>query len=113
MAGGDIVVSRFSDLSEPPTAIFCFNDVIAIGVIHALRKQGYSVPGDFSVVGFDDLDIAAYYHPSLTTVRQPIYQLGRRSASMLFDLIQGNDDVYSEILEPEFIVRGSTAPRDP
>ena len=67
------------------------------------------VPRDCYVVGFDDLDIAVYYHPSLTTVRQPIYQLGQRAAEMLLDLVQGDGEVSSEILEPVLIVRDSTA----
>jgi LacI family transcriptional regulator len=60
-------------------------------------------------VGFDGLDIAAYYHPSLTTVRQPIYQLGSRAIEMLLDLIRGDGEGGSEVLEPELIIRDSTA----
>jgi len=107
--GGIKAVSRLLDLPERPTAIFCFNDMTAIGVMNALQKRGYQVPRDFSVVGFDDLDIAAYYHPSLTTVRQPIYQLGRRATEILFDLIQGNKNIRPEVLKPELVVRDSTA----
>ena len=106
--GGIKAVSRLLDLAEKPSAIFCFNDMTAIGVINALQKRGFQVPRDCSVVGFDDLDIAAYYHPSLTTVRQPIYQLGYRATEMLLDLIRGDGEGGSEILEPEMIVRGST-----
>ena len=107
--GGIKAVSRLLDLPENPSAIFCFNDMTAIGVVNALQKSGYQVPRDFSVLGFDGLDIAAYYHPSITSIRQPIYQLGSRAANMLLNLIQGNGDVSSEILEPELIVRDSTA----
>ncbi len=107
--GGIKAVSRLLDLPEKPSAIFCFNDMTAIGVLNALQKRSYQVPRDCSVVGFDDLDIAAYYHPSLTTVRQPIYQLGQRAAEMLLDLVQGDGEVSSEILEPVLIVRDSTA----
>jgi DNA-binding LacI/PurR family transcriptional regulator len=77
--------------------------------LNALQKQGYQVPQDCSVIGFDGLEIAAYYHPSLTTVRQPIYQLGHQAVAMLLKLIQGNDEVNSVILEPELIIRDSTA----
>ncbi|MCK4977040.1 MAG: substrate-binding domain-containing protein, partial [Anaerolineales bacterium] len=106
--GGIKAVSRLLDLAEKPSAIFCFNDMTAIGVMNALQKRGYQVPRDCSVVGFDGLDITAYFHPSLTTIRQPIFQLGYRAAEMLLDLIQGDSEVSSEILEPELIVRAST-----
>lgn len=107
--GGIQAVSRLMGLAEKPSAIFCFNDMTAIGVMNALQKLGCQVPLDCSVVGFDDLDIAAYYHPSLTTVRQPIYQLGYGATEMLLNLIQGDSEVDTKILEPELIVRDSTA----
>jgi len=107
--GGIKAVSQLMTLPNKPSAIFCFNDMTAIGVLNALQKQGYQVPGDCSVVGFDDLDISAYYHPSLTTVRQPIYQLGYQAVEMLLKLIQGDDEVNSVILEPELIIRDSSS----
>ncbi len=105
--GGIKAVSRLLDLAEKPSAIFCFNDMTAIGVMNAMQKRGYQVPRDCSVVGFDGLDITAYFHPSLTTIRQPIYQLGHRAAEMLLNLIHGDSEVSSEILEPELIVKTS------
>ncbi len=107
--GGITAVSQLMALPEKPSAIFCFNDMTAIGVLNALQKQGYQVPRDCSVMGFDGLEIAAYYHPSLTTIRQPIYQLGHQAVEMLLKLIQGNDEISSVILEPELIIRDSTA----
>ncbi len=62
------------------TAVFCFNDIAAVGAIRALRDAGLEVPGDVSVVGFDDILSAAYATPSLTTVRQPLAEMGRRGA---------------------------------
>ncbi len=106
--GGIKAASQLMALPEKPSAIFCFNDMTALGVMNALQKQGYQVPRDCSVIGYDGLDISAYYHPSLTTVRQPIYQLGYRSTEMLLDLIRGDGEVGSEIIEPELITRGST-----
>ncbi len=106
--GGIKAVSRLLDSAEKPSAIFCFNDMTAIGVMNALHKRSYQVPRDCSVVGFDGLDITAYFHPSLTTIRQPIYQLGHKAAEMLLNLIQGDSEVGSEILEPELIERTST-----
>jgi len=97
-------------LSQPPTAFFCFNDMTAMGVINALRRAGLQVPRDKSVVGFDDLDLARYYNPPLTTVRQPTHQLGQRAIRMLLDLIQGRDDLQPEILPAELVVRETTGP---
>ena len=106
--GGIKAVSQLMALPEKPSAIFCFNDMTALGAMNALQKQGFQVPRDCSVVGYDDLDIAAYYHPSLTTVQQPIYQLGYQATEMMLDLIQGDDEISSVILDPELVIRDST-----
>ena len=108
--GGVRAVAQLLALAEPPTAVFCFNDMTAIGVINALQQKGYKVPQDLSVIGFDDLDIAYYYHPSLTTVRQPIYQIGRSAAKMVYSLIQNQENIQAQVLEPELVIRESTAP---
>jgi LacI family transcriptional regulator len=94
------------------TAIFCFNDIAAIGAIRALKDSGVSVPQDVSVVGFDDILSAAYSTPSLTTVRQPLHEMGKRGAQVLLDRIANREKEYpAEItMEPELIVRESTAP---
>ena len=94
------------------TAIFCFNDIAAIGAIRALKDTGLSVPGDVSVVGFDDIQSAAYSTPSLTTVRQPLLEMGKRGAQILLDRIAHRDKIYpSEIvIAPELAVRESTGP---
>jgi DNA-binding LacI/PurR family transcriptional regulator len=97
-------------MSRPPTAIFCFNDLTAFGVIRTVRQAGAEVPRDYSVVGFDDLEIAAHYCPSLTTVHQPTYLLGQRAINMLLELIQGNLNPQPERLPTELIVRESTGP---
>lgn len=110
MGSEEKAVSQLLTLSERPTAIFCFNDMTAIGIMNTLQQRGFSIPQDFSVVGFDDLDIAAYCHPRLTTIQQPVYQLGYRATKMLFQRIQGNNDLQLEVIEPELIVRDSTAP---
>ncbi|VAW31523.1 hypothetical protein MNBD_CHLOROFLEXI01-4299 [hydrothermal vent metagenome] len=108
--GGVRAVDQLLALPEPPTAVFCFNDMTAIGVINALLKKGIDVPNDISVVGFDDLDIASFYHPALTTVHQPTYQIGRESAKMLSAIIEGNKNIEAQLIEPKLIVRESTAP---
>ena len=94
------------------TAIFCFNDIAAIGAIRALKDAGCSVPGDVSVVGFDDIQSAAYSTPSLTTVRQPLMEMGKRGAQVLLERIANREKEYpAEVtMEPEFIVRESTGP---
>jgi LacI family transcriptional regulator len=94
------------------TAVFCFNDIAAIGAIRALKDAGLSVPGDVSVVGFDDILSAAYYSPSLTTVRQPLAEMGKRGAQVLLDRIANREKEYpSEIvMAPELVVRESSGP---
>ena len=94
------------------TAIFCFNDIAAIGAIRALKDAGLTVPGDVSVVGFDDIQSAAYSTPSLTTVRQPLLEMGKRGAQVLLERIADRERPYpSEIvMAPELVVRESTGP---
>jgi len=94
------------------TAVFCFNDIAAIGAIRALKDAGLSVPNDVSVVGFDDIQSAAYSTPSLTTVRQPLMEMGRRGAQVLLERITNREREYAvEItMAPELIVRESTGP---
>ncbi len=108
--GGVRAVDQLLALPEQPTAIFCFNDMTAVGVINALLKKGIDVPQDISVVGFDGLDIASFYHPALTTVQQPTYQIGCESAKMLLGLIEGKKNIKARIIESQLIVRESTAP---
>jgi LacI family transcriptional regulator len=93
------------------TAIFCFNDISAIGAIRALAEAGLRVPADVSVVGFDDIQSAAFHTPSLTTVRQPLNEMGKRGARILLDRIANpeNTDLVAEVtIQPEFVVREST-----
>lgn len=94
------------------TAVFCFNDIAAIGAIRALKDAGLRVPGDVSVVGFDDIQSAAYATPSLTTVRQPLAAMGKRGAQVLLERIENREKEFASeiIMEPELIVRESTAP---
>jgi LacI family transcriptional regulator len=94
------------------SAIFCFNDIAAIGAIRALKDAGLSVPGDVSVVGFDDIQSAAYSTPSLTTVRQPLLEMGKRGAEILLERIANRETEHpSEIvMAPELVIRESTGP---
>jgi len=92
------------------TGIFCFNDIAAIGAIRALKDAGLTVPGDVSVVGFDDIQSAAYSTPSLTTVRQPLTEMGKRGAEILLDRIANREKAYPTeiVMAPELVVREST-----
>jgi len=96
----------------PFTALFAFNDISAIGAIHALREAGRRVPEDVSVVGFDDIQSAAFQNPALTTVRQPLQRMGVIAAETLLRRISASSkSPYPKTItiEPEFIVRASTA----
>ncbi len=94
------------------TALFCFNDISAIGAIRAIQDAGLRVPEDISVIGFDDIISAAYYRPSLTTVRQPLREMGKAGAELLLDRIAHSEKPYPEeiVMQPELIVRESTGP---
>jgi DNA-binding LacI/PurR family transcriptional regulator len=98
------------DKTRDFTAVFCFNDIAAIGAIRALKESGLSVPSDVSVVGFDDILSAAYCTPSLTTVRQPLTEMGKRGAQVLLERIANRENSYpAEItMSPELVVREST-----
>ena len=99
------------DLSPRPTAIICANDLMALGAISAIQEQGLTVGRDVSVVGFDDVPWAQHSHPPLTTVHQPVYEIGKRVCHMLIQLIRGEELKERHIvLQPEFIVRESTGP---
>jgi alanine racemase len=94
-----------------PTAILAMSDVMAIGVISAARELGLEVPRDLSVVGFDDLEIAAYANPPLTTIHQPIAQKGEEAARLLLRMIEKPDERPShKTLDTRFIIRASTGP---
>src|SRR4051812_2330214 len=108
---GRAAAEQLLELSEPPTAIFAFNDNIAIGAIQAARARGLRVPEELSVVGFDDVEYAAMVTPALTTVRQPLAEMGRTGVSLLMRLLEGQrfETLHVE-LATRLVVRDSTAP---
>ncbi len=108
---GRAAARRLLDLHTPPTAIFAFHDNIAIGVIQAARERRIRVPEELSVVGFDDVEAAEIVTPMLTTIRQPLAEMGRMAVSLLERLIEGQriEALHVE-LRTQLIVRGSTAP---
>lgn len=93
------------------TAIFAFNDPSAIGAMRALNEAGLRVPDDVSVVGFDDIDSAAFHNPSLTTIRQPLRSMGAIAARSLLGHLCGGERVGAQVsVDPELVVRQSTGP---
>lgn len=102
-----------SDLGPGPTAVFVANDQMAIGLMRALDEAGLTVPGDMSIVGFDDTPEAEYLNPPLTTVRQNFQEVGRRAIAVLHAAILGEDEDLPRLIEPELIRRSSTSPLGP
>ncbi len=111
-AAGAAAMRQLLALPQPPTAVLTHNDVLAMGAIHAIHAAGLSVPGDISVVGYDDITSAAYLYPPLTTVRHPKAELGTLAAETLIKLLQSSDEFPPQTitLPTELIVRSSTAP---
>ena len=103
--------SVFLDLPTPPTAIFASNDVMAMGAMDAVRNRSLRVPEDISLLGFDDIPQASLVHPALTTVRQPLEQMGRVATQVLLDLLKDPEKAINRLeLPTELMIRGSTAP---
>ncbi len=94
-------------LKAGSTAVFCYNDMIAVGALLACRERGVAVPEELSVVGFDDIEAAEYVSPPLTTVRQPMLLLGRLAMEMLMELLNGRP-VENHVLAAELVPRAST-----
>jgi len=108
---GTAAAHQLLGLAEPPTAIFGFNDNVAIGALHAAQERGLSVPGDLSIVGFDDTQQAIIVTPRLTSVSQPLAELGRMGVSLLIRLLEGQRvDALRVELATRLVVRDSTAP---
>ena len=108
---GYVATQKLLLTGEPFTALFAFNDISAIGAIRALREAGLRTPEDVSVIGFDDVHAAAFHNPALTTIRQPLYQMGKLAAEHLLRRIaDGPQASYPELVtvEPELVIRQST-----
>ncbi len=106
---GARALTALMKLAHPPTAIFCHNDMIAIGAIQQSGKLGILVPKDVSIIGFDNLSVAQYCSPPLTTVAQPRYQIGQEAMLLLLEQLQGhNVSTRSQLVETELIIRAST-----
>lgn len=96
-------------LATGVTAVFCANDMIALGALQACRERGIAVPQQLSIIGFDDIMVASYVTPALTTIRQPKAELGRIATHTLFDLLN-NQPGRDHLLQPTLVIRASTAP---
>ena len=112
IAGGISALDRIWTAGVRPTAVLAMSDAMAIGAMHALRDRGLTVPGDVSVVGFDDIDLAAHVDPPLTTVHQPIRQKGEEAVRLLLRVVAGGGRTTPEHrrIATRLIVRGSTGP---
>lgn len=108
--GGMTGTEALLRLPEPPTAIVCYNDMTALGALRQLHLKKLRVPEDVSLVGFDDLFIASYTQPPLTTLRQPRRMMGRLAMESLLKLIRGEESASSIHVPAELIIRESTAP---
>jgi LacI family transcriptional regulator len=111
ISGGYHAARQLLRLPELPTAIFAFNDNMAVGTMRAIREAGLRIPDDISLIGFDDLEIAAIVTPPLTTVRQPLEEMGRMAANLLTRLIDGQRvEALRVDLETRLVMRESTGP---
>ena len=95
-------------LAAGVTAVFCHNDMLAVGALMACRELGLKVPDDLSLVGFDDIALAKYVTPPLTTLHQPMLELGRNAMQMLLDLLD-HKEVQNKVLKPFLVTRQSSA----
>ena len=111
--GGYVATKRLLSLPTPPTALFAMDDMMAIGAIGAALDMGWAVPADLSIIGFDDMQVGAYVRPAVTTVRQPMEELGRKAVELLLNMMEVEepcDPCPRLVLEPKLIVRESCAP---
>jgi LacI family transcriptional regulator len=108
VAGGQEAARSLLVTQPDVTALFCYNDLVAVGALQACAALGCRVPGDLAVVGFDDIPLAALVTPALTTCRVPRYDLGARAMGLLLDRIQGGaEECAAIVLQPELVVRES------
>ncbi len=107
-AAGERAAKRLLSLKDPPTAIFASCDAIAIGAIHVAQSRGLSVPQQLSVVGFDDFPVALQSHPTLTTVRQPLSEIGAAAVRLLVAMAEDWPQQEPQVFPTELVVREST-----
>ena len=107
---GEECVEKLLSARTRPTAVFCANDLLALGLMRGLIKGGISIPGDMALVGYDDVEFASVLSTPLTSIRQPKYELGRAAAELLLD--EANNPISHQhkhiMYQPELIVRESS-----
>ena len=108
-AAGSNALEQLLTLPKPPTAVFCHSDIMALGALSYAKRRGLQIPRDLSIIGFDNISLAEFCDPPMTTVAQPRFGIGRESMLLLLDQLQGhNVSSGSRLLDCELIVRGST-----
>ena len=107
---GRIAAQDLLRRGKPFTALVAFNDVSALGAMAALREGGNKVPEDVSIMGFDDIEFASIAYPPLTTIRQPLHEMGASAAELLLRKLANDEGVRDLRVRPELIVRSSTCP---
>lgn len=108
-AAGELAAGKLAAMANRPTAVIAANDMVALGLISGLGSRGLSVPRDVSIVGFDGLPLGAHFNPPLTSVQQPIADMGRIAID-LAERAARNGDVEHVVLEPQLLIRASTGP---
>ncbi len=107
--GGMRAMDQLLALPSRPTAVFCYNDVTALGAIRAAHAAGLRIPHDLSVVGFDDIDLSPFFEPPLTTITQPKRTMGEKAVQMILDLL-AEKIIEDCVLPSQLVVRDSTMP---
>ncbi len=105
---GYITAKKMLKSESKCTAIFAVNDSVAIGACRAIYEAGFNVPGDYSVVGYDGLDISRYYIPSITTIRQPVEEMAKAALKILFKMINGEESINQNIIFPGQLIIGES-----
>jgi len=108
ITGGYKAMKKLLELPEPPTAIFAANDLLALGTMQAIQKKKYHIPEDFCIIGFNDIKLASFVYPPLTTIRQPMQEMGALAVKMLLKIIEGGEfNQKKVVLKPKLIIRES------
>jgi LacI family transcriptional regulator len=111
VASGRAAGARLLAAADRPTAVFCANDLLALGVLQALFAAGVRVPDDIALVGYDDIEFAAGAAVPLTSVRRPAFRIGRTAAELLIEETDGRPDAHDHqhiVFRPELVVRTSS-----
>lgn len=111
MESGYVLTRELLDSGKEFTAIFALSDTMAVGACRAIVEAGKRVPEDYSVAGFDGIELCSYYNPTLTTIRQPIQHIAEASVKLLFDILAGRSGHQHKVFAGELLEQESTAKR--